>query len=292
MTAPTVGTRPQRMDPLARLAPQNQWPGTGGASPPLWFVPGAALLLLLVPATIAGRVTGDPSLTVTGAVVTIAATVLGSLPGLYRFVYRRRSSEFLRDLPLHWRDWRAASMLRDMPEDRLYTLRGACDAQRLGLYPPRLDRLVEIANAIDPDRLLIGLHPKSLEGWEAIAALMRAGLPHTHSHRGIEGLTHGQSAHFLQPADVLAIFDEVPDLTVEDLVRFSRTEALLIRGKATGRVWRVSAVLNDLYCKHGERASYYAALGMTAEEQRQSTEQQVPVETLKAMVGLTSAPVA
>lgn len=192
-----------------------------------------------------------------------------------RYQYERVPDR-LRHLRLHWRDLRYARTLAD--EDPALVESIALLHVPRGVFPD-LRYVHQIMKAAHP------VPVRTLAEAENVATMLRFGLvPGT-------GLAL-MFDHDLNTSAIVDLLDDVPDLTPEDLHRFSLARPLPVLDGQTlrDRGARYAAHFTTAYRDHGERASYYAALRMNPAEQTRMTAEQVPLDTLKALVGLTAEP--
>lgn len=250
----------------------------------LWTLPPFAAIGVLAPVLIESRPVALSVSLLAGMVWPFAAA------RVYRLL-RRLAPPPLWNATVHWKDWFYAMRLhREDPATlhhlREVTLRGGRSGRPV-VSLRYAHGLVREAAALDPSPRRL----RSVEAIDATLALAAAGLS-TDEIRTI-GVQTGLDAE-----DILILFEQVPNLTVSDLRRFRDTPTLS-RGWARYLIAAdgseplrpdLAHMLNDLYARHGHRASYYAALDLTDAEQDQMTRNETPLDTLRALVALTADP--
>lgn len=213
-----------------------------------------------------------------GFCIALLAVISGWLE--WAHAQQRRAPLLLQGLRLTPQDWRYARTLHGEPMDVLGAVASIYTHHSPDWQRPSLRHAHEMVIAASP------LPVHTIDEAEQATSLRRAGL--SFAARRTLLYTHG-----LHLRGIIDLFEQVPDLTGDDLNRFSAMAPLSIWARQTreAHVDQYADHLNAAYEVHGERASYYAALGMSEAEQDRMTDEQVPLDTLKAMAALAMDPV-
>lgn len=216
------------------------------------------------------------SLTAARACFVISCLTAFTFLGIRYFFVAVRSSKWGAApwMRMHWRDLRTLTQ-RSPDWGALAILSGlyAKDEAR-SLPPVRLDAAEALLTRMWP---LVEVHRRQAFTFDLLARADAL----THAGYSAQQQADLWAQHKIRTERLCQIVEQVPALTPEDLHRFTGTRVLAAPVRA------IASHLNRLYAAHGERASYYATLGMSPAEQDRMTAEQVPLDTLKAMVALT-----
>lgn len=239
-------------------------------------------LLAIIPPTAA--ITGallHPAVGWVLLAVCLAYAAAAAIPPIVLLRHRRQVPHSFLSLDLHWRDWQHAATALGGEDQRTLDLLFFFYAEDSTTRRPPLNLryALDVARASKDEPFSSLTNREDLSG---TASLTRAGMT-------AEDQITSMIRHRMRPVDTLRLFADVPDLTMPDLRRFLHSDILTptYDGPDYHRVRRERADrLRQRYAAHGQRASHYAALGLSEEQQRQMTAEEFPLDSLTAMTAL------